>query len=649
MSLKKIIVYLYLALFFFTPLIFSWQNSELFELPKMHFVYALTCLILFFHLLSALKKHTPLFPSNYLTLPLFLFLLSQTISTITSVDPLTSLYGYPSRLNGGLFSLLSYSTLSLILAIHITPRLRRQIISISLLSGFLVSVYAIGEHFGIDKDLWVQDVQARVFSTLGQPNWLSAYLAILLPFSCHRRSAKYYLLSLILFLTLLFTKSKSGLMAVFISLGFYFSFIFVKQRLKTPKSVFFLPLIFLALSLLIRNPIKDFLFPSPPPTANNQTPEIEVVNVTASEDIRKIVWTGAIDLWRQFPYFGTGVETFAYSYYWTRPVTHNLTSEWEFLYNKAHNEYLNFLATTGAFGLLTYLFLLFSIFKKLLASYQNFPKNRRLVLATSASLISILITNFAGFSVVIVNLYLFLLPALSGRHSDATSEDTSSIPGTLKIALRFFYVLPIFLFVQNFRFYLSDLSYATAKKSTDLSEQIEFYHRSLFLRPRFPPYLSALSTSQVNLALKNPADSANLITSAINNSNLAVSTSPASTDLLKQQAQNYYLLSTLDSNYFIKAVESLQKAIALAPTDAKNYYLLGRFLETASLTNQAIDFYLQATELKSNYDHAHFALGQIYLAQKDYVNAKNHLQIALDINPKNIEAKKLLDQIDQTN
>ena len=48
---------------------------------------------------------------------------------------------------------------------------------------------------------------------------------------------------------------------------------------------------------------------------------------TASSEIRKIVWEGAIDIWKHYPLFGSGVETFAYSYYNFRPESHNLVSE----------------------------------------------------------------------------------------------------------------------------------------------------------------------------------------------------------------------------------------------------------------------------------------------------------------------------------
>ncbi|MBU3935601.1 O-antigen ligase family protein [Patescibacteria group bacterium] len=665
--MDSIIRWSYNLLFLLTPLLFSSHNSELFELPKMYFVYSLTIIIATFHLLSYLKAKAPLLPQKYITLPLFIFLLSQAVSTFYSIDRHTSIFGYYSRLNGGLLSLVCYSLLSLILAIYINPKFRQQIIKSFLLAGFLVSTYAVAQHFGIDSHLWVQDVQNRVFSTLGQPNWLSAYLAILLPFSlyylfAHPKKYFFYLLPPLYFLALLFTKSKSGLIATFISLAFYFSFLLVKHHFKFSKNIIIFSLIFLTFSLLIKNPIKDTLFPPPLEIKNLK---LEINNVTPSQDIRKIVWQGAISLWRQFPLFGTGVETFAYSYYWVRPVSHNLTSEWEFLYNKAHNEYLNFLATTGTFGLLTYLFLLFSIFKKLFKNLFYYPAcpplaetacpchpefisgslplrfrvkpgmtiktQNGISLAILASIISILITNFAGFSVVIVNLYLFLLPALIHRTKSSPPTKTFHLP-------KIFFLLPIFfslfLLSKNFRFYLADIAYA----KSDLDS-------ALRLRPQEPLYLSQSSLALANLAQDSSSPDP-LIQKAISQSDKAITSSPANINFWRERAQMYYLLSVIDKKYFIKAINSLNQAANLAPTDPKNFYLLGRFLQTADLNDQAIAFYQQAIDLKNNYDHAYFALGQIYFQQKNYSQAQNSFQKALDINPKNTEAQDYLNQIE---
>ena len=86
-------------------------------------------------------------------------------------------------------------------------------------------------------------------------------------------------------------------------------------------------------------------------------PALEVGG-TESGEIRKIVWRGAVEIYKNYPLLGSGPETFAYSYYNFRPQEHNLVSEWDFLYNKAHNEYLNYLATVGIIGTTAYLILI---------------------------------------------------------------------------------------------------------------------------------------------------------------------------------------------------------------------------------------------------------------------------------------------------
>ena len=111
-------------------------------------------------------------------------------------------------------------------------------------------------------------------------------------------------------------------------------------------------------------------------------PALEVGG-TESGEIRKYVWQGAFNAWKSTPktmLIGTGTETFAFAFYQFRPVGHNLTSEWDFLYNKAHNEYLNYLATTGIFGLGSYLLFIGSFivwFIKTQISNLNFQQGTK--------------------------------------------------------------------------------------------------------------------------------------------------------------------------------------------------------------------------------------------------------------------------------
>ncbi|MEK9179052.1 MAG: O-antigen ligase family protein, partial [Patescibacteria group bacterium] len=206
------------------------------------------------------------------------------------------------------------------------------------------------------------------------------------------------LLFLLFSIELVWTKSRSGIYSGIVFIGLYFvTYAFFK--LKSPRSLTPLVVCWLLFVVMALAPvwtkyvsidvgaqgvtvIPDNLnqppgaLPAPgvpgtgpiPPPPGQQTrpradqPLAETANLaTDSIVIRKLVWQGAVKLGLKYPLFGTGVETFAYAYNFTRPAAHNQTSEWDFVYNKAHNELLNYFANTGFFGLFSYL-LLFGAF-----------------------------------------------------------------------------------------------------------------------------------------------------------------------------------------------------------------------------------------------------------------------------------------------
>lgn len=607
----------------------------------MYLVYLLTTLIVAIHLYRFSRYKIPLLHLSPHSIVLLIFLGTQIISTLISVDPHTSIFGFYSRLNGGLLSIICYITLALILPLYLDEKLKNYLIYTSLFSGLLVSIYGILQHFGIDARFWVQDVQARVFSTFGQPNWLAAYLCILLPFSTSKfLSSKnsllttgYLLLTTIYYLCLLFTKSKSGILATIITLGLYFFLHFFQSKKISLLQITVYSLL-ITLSLTINNPIKDKLFPKKLIIENSK---IENLVITPSADIRKIVWEGALKLWQRFPLFGTGVETYAYSYYWTRPASHNLTSEWDFLYNKAHNEYLNYLATTGTFGIVAYLLVILSSVY-LLVRYQQYY--------LLCSLLSILITNYAGFSVVVISLYFYLLPSLAAAKtidSPIRRDPTLSSPifPFLLLAFLFFFIS------KTISFYLADIAYSQAETAEDHSDYqagYDYIKSALSLRPNEPNYLMELSSISAKMAATSKNSS--LIDESISTSKQAMSISPSNINFWKERAQNFYYLSTIDTQKYLPlAIDSLQKAAILAPTDAKLPYLTGKFYDMAQNPSEAATFYQKAIDLKPNYDHALFDLGVLQYKNKDYQKAKTSFESVLKYAPTNTDAQDYLKKI----
>lgn len=168
-------------------------------------------------------------------------------------------------------------------------------------------------------------------------------------------------------------------------------------------------------------------------------------------------------------------------------------------------------------------------------------------------------------------------------------------------------------------FYLADIAY----NSDNLTSAIA-------LNPTEPIYYSKLG---LTLSQKKDPE-------AISYSNIAISISPANINILKERAQTFFYLGSLD-----KCLATLEMITKLAPTDPKIPWLIGQFLEVGGKSNETIPYYQKAIELKDNYDDAHFALAKIYYAQKQYDLARVELEKTLVIAPQNQQAQSLLSSL----
>ena len=398
--MQRLFSYFYAALLFLTPLILWPKTSEVFEFNKMLFVYAATTIITAVWAVKCILAGKIIFRRTLLDYPLMGLIGVNFLSTLLSIDPRTSWLGYYSRFNGGMLSILCYSLLYWGFVSNMDKKSALRSLYALLASAIVVSIYGILERFGIDKDVWVQDVQNRVFSTLGQPNWLAAFILALIPLTWATIKKPYsFILSALFFVTLLLTKSRSGLLGFFLADALFWGLTLLKEK-SLVKEFLAHNFILLAIFLAIGNPFQATKImpqdPSPGPALEQ--------GGTESGTIRKIVWKGAFEIWRHYPILGTGPETFAFAYYNFRPREHNLVSEWDFIYNKAHNEYLNLAANTGTAGLISYLFLIF-------ASIKVFIRTKRPEFL--AGYAGLLVSNFFGFSVVPTQLILFLFPAFA--------------------------------------------------------------------------------------------------------------------------------------------------------------------------------------------------------------------------------------------
>ena len=631
-----------------------------------------------------------------LDIPIALFLSSQIISTIFSMDPHVSFWGYYSRFNGGLLSTFTYIFLYYAFLGNFQTNavtMVKRALSLSLISGLAVALWGLPSHFGYDPtclvfrgtfdvSCWTADFMptVRIFSSLGQPDWLAAYFAILLPISLAYLILNWKLwavlpLTALFYIDILYTRARSGFVGIWIALIFFAALYFWSERkriksfwsVETLKSRFSLSILgLLLITFFIGTPINQldvFTFggisqhfqsvQSPKISTKSAaspapTPAPAYSGGTESGDIRFFVWTGAINAWKSSPIFGTGVETFAFDYYKYKPVGQNMTSEWDYLYNKAHNEYLNYLATTGIVGLGTYLIMIF-VFLWLFVKYylSTIKKNvfdaNHLVLniALIASYISILVTDSVGFSVVITNIYLFMIPAfvLVLMQQETKITQPQAVNKAVKIEtgtsvwqwtpIFFVVLISYFLLTGLIHFWQADAAYALGYNLDQAQEYQQAYpnlQKAVQLRGGEPVIKDELSINDAIIATElisqKTADpntkqqAANLASSlaqeAINTSNEIVSEYPNNVVFWKTRVRLFYVLSQVDSRYLPRAMDAIEKASLLAPNDARILYNLGILYGQNNNIDQGIPALEKTIMLRPSYLEAHYGLGLFY-------------------------------------
>src|SRR3990167_3763694 len=138
---QKAIEYLFYALFFLVPLVFLGSTSELFELNKIWLTYSLAILIALFWGIKFIANKRLLIRRTPLDIPILLFLSANILSTIFSWDPYVSFWGYYSRFNGGLLSIITYIFLYYAFLSNLSHlRYLKRLLSLSLISGLIVAL-----------------------------------------------------------------------------------------------------------------------------------------------------------------------------------------------------------------------------------------------------------------------------------------------------------------------------------------------------------------------------------------------------------------------------------------------------------------------------------------------------------------------------
>lgn len=389
---------IYLILFL-TPLAYyPLFPTEEFETPKTIILTTFTCLTFLLVPFSFLKKEK-------IAKGLGLFLLSMLISTLTSIEPYVSFFGCPLHPNG-LFIWVSYLCFYLLARKHLntTDKVLNAYKCLSFTSA-IVAIYAIFQATGHDFKNWFDVTMDHDFfrpqSTLGHPNAMAAFLACTLPFTIHLSTLKpdfkrlylpTYLYKGIILLcvsAIIFSASRGMWWAAILSQAWVYRKSMTRVRfkplLKKASIVGAITLVTIASSSNLRRILPE---------------RIKLMHSVGTPRIEYL--KAAFRIFKKYPILGAGTDNFRLAFERTRTKKY-----WSIEYNmaphRAHNEYLNVLATQGIIG-----FIAICIFIGAILITMKNSTNLVFYIPSVASLIAFAVQEISSFHCIATMLTLII-------------------------------------------------------------------------------------------------------------------------------------------------------------------------------------------------------------------------------------------------
>lgn len=428
--LDLLIEAVYLATVFLIPLWFAYflPTYNIFDFNKLivfkilvWFLFLLTALKLIFFSSRGGFSFGQFFKKYWLWPSVFIAGLS--LSLIFSDNPLLSFYGTMER-QAGLVSYLFYFFWFILLSFNILTisnhrprtadtikkRIRRVVVT-AVIAASLVSFYGLLQILNLDFLTWPESafITHRVFSTIGQPNFLASWLLLVIPLSLYLGiSAPRFLLKFFYFLALalqliclVLTGSRGGLAALLLTAALYVLYLLFNAAWSR-RHKFLLGAGFVC-CLIISLAAANHIWPG-------RISDL-VDYQSGSVGARANFYTAAADAIKTRPVFGYGLESgeeIFIKYYEPDWAVYGDVGQSA---DRAHNLVLDILLSVGFYGLILFV-ILYYFFWKLFKNNLRRNHQPALSLALAGGAAAYLFSLLFSFTVVAGEIYFWLFLAL---------------------------------------------------------------------------------------------------------------------------------------------------------------------------------------------------------------------------------------------
>ncbi len=434
-----------MAMLLIVPLVFYTKTHDVFELNKITAFRIFTLMAFMAYLTKVFLaggdrlRPSPLWP------PVILVGISSVLSTLHTNNWVTSVFGVYEDFEG-LITMANYILLWFLVQQHVRSLLQvRKFLGVVVLAGSLAALYGVAQNFGFDFIMWnpATYTASRLFGSLGNPNFLAAYILMALPvgviffLSSRRPGVKAGLLVavIVMAVAIFFTKSRGALYALMAELGFFTLYLWYDYYREQGSSLWTANRRW----LLILGLLAGLTLFSPQVRSTISTSITRTVAILNIKEIkitpRLYIWRSALQMMRDRPILGSGLDTFQITF-----PKYRLAEYWRLEWNgtpeKAHNFFLQIGATTGLFGLGAWLWLIVSFYFVLWKICAVLPPLRRhLAAAMGIAQAGFLVQNQFNFTVIAYGSLFWFFLALAPTVSREETLDLSAPPAEEPISL----------------------------------------------------------------------------------------------------------------------------------------------------------------------------------------------------------------------